>query len=217
MRIVGAALSMVLVLSAASFAAGPAMFHGERNYAPVPVGPTASPADITGVLFARSFTLDQPYTFTWRRDEPEVHGGWLLVVGVTPSLAVQKDSWNPVLYVGRYPAEIAATDPDAGRFVVIVPGDVDLARDPVYFGSVELPCEVTAARGAEEMQAALEAGFRPMTPEALRLAEAAGGGAIQAPDAHALYAGAVADAIDAYAPAARGVAEALRMPVLGTH
>jgi len=214
MKILSLSVLVVLALSTAAMAAQPTMVHGEPNYAPIAVGPSARPADVTGVFYARQFTLDRPYKYEWRRDEPSITSGWLLVVGVTPDLARQKNTFNPVLYVGRYPAEIAATDFNLGRMVVIVPGDVDLAHDPVYFGSVELPSEVSPERAGQEMQAAIAAGFRPVAPSTLRLAESASGGSVHLTDGHALYAGPVADAIDAYAPQAHFVAEDLRVPVL---
>jgi hypothetical protein len=212
MKILSLSLLVVLALSTALFVAESAA-EPVHNYPPIEVGPSASPDDVTGVLFVQPFTLDQACTYDWRADQPAMTSGWILAVGVTPELAEQKDTWNPVLYVGRYPADIVATDPQLGRMVVIVPGDVDLAHDPVFFGSLELPDQVTAERAGEEMQAALAAGFQPMTAEALRLASAE---SVQVADAWHLYAGPVADAIDSWAPAARGIAESFRVPLVSS-
>jgi hypothetical protein len=171
---------------------------------------------VSGVLAAKPFTLKTPYVYLWREDQPAITSGWVLVVGVTPDLAVQRDDFNPVLYVGRYPAEIAATDSKLGRMVVIVPGDVDLARDPIFFGSTELPSEVSAERAGLEMSAAIRAGFGPVRPEMLGLALQAGGESIAVGDNYELYAGPVADAIEEYAPAQIDRAEMYRVPRLGT-
>lgn len=215
MKILSLSLLVVLAFAAAT-AAAPAVEQNEHNYAPIAVGPSAEPDDVAGVAYARPFTLEQPYGYTWRADQPAITSGWLLVVDVTPELTVQRDLWNPVLYVGRYPAEIAGSDPEQGRLVVIVPGDVDLARDPVFFGSVELPGEVSAERAQEELAAAVAAGFRPLTPEALRRARAAGGDTVPLSDGYSLFAGTVADVIDAYAEADHGRAQGYRAPRVGT-
>jgi hypothetical protein len=214
MKILSMSLIVVLAMSTAALAAGPAVEQNEPNYEPIPVGPSAEPSDVIGVLYAQSFTLDEPYTYTWREDQPAITSGWVLVVEVTRELTWLKDTWNPVLYVGRYPAEIAGFDTELGRFVVIVPGDVDLARDPIFFGSVELPGEVSPERAEQEMQAALAAGFRPMTAEARRLLEAAGGDSVRLSEPYYLFAGPVADAIEAFAPADQGRAEGYRAPLL---
>lgn len=215
MKHLGLTMVLVAALAGAAWAAGP-VERNEPNYAPIAVGPSASPSDVEGISYAKAFTLDRPYAYTWRADAPAITTGWVLVVDVTPALSVQKDTWNPVLYVGRYPAEIAGVDPEQGRMVVIVPGEVDLSRDAVFFGSVELPGQVTPERAGEELAAAVAAGFGPVSAETLRRARAAGGETAALADAHALYAGPVAEAIETWAEADRGRAQGYRVPLVGT-
>jgi hypothetical protein len=168
------------------------------------------------VLFARPFTLETPYAYTWTAEQTSITSGYVLVVEVEPELARVKSTWNPVLYAGRYPAEITSSDPETGRVVVIVPGDLDLSRDPVFFGSVELPDRVTAERGRQELAAARAVGYAPLTAEALRLALQAGGERATLRDAGYLYGGPVADAIERYVPSQASVADGYRVPRVET-
>jgi hypothetical protein len=204
---------LLLALAPATLAAGPEVEYG---YEPVPVGTSAPPTSVRSLLFARPFTLTTPYTYEWTAEKAKITSGYMLVIEVDPEYAVILDAWYPILYVGRYPAEIVDNDEAAGRMIVVVPGDVDLTQDPIFFGSVELPERITAERGRQEMAAAQAAGFRPMTAELVRMALQAGGERAMLSDSHALYSGPLADMIDHYVPAHDERAAGMRVPRLGT-
>jgi hypothetical protein len=162
------------------------------------------------LLYARPFSLDVPYSYTWTHEKAEITSGYLLVVEVEPEFARPRDTWMPVLYVGWRPAEVTNVDLEKGRMVVIVPGDVDLTQEPIFFGSVELPEKVTSERGREEMAAALALGIHPIPSKELAAALEIGGERLSVRDAKRLYF-TVADLIDQYAPSDHSRAESYRV------
>jgi hypothetical protein len=179
----------------------------------VPVVPTDHGDSVRGLVYARPFTLEQPYSYAYSKEQPRIQSGYILVLNVDPELAQPRNAWTPVIYVGRYPAEITNLRVESGRLVVLVPGEVDLAKDPAYFGSVELPERVDAARGAEELAAALKIGIRPFSSDVIASALAAGGPALRAVGINDVYR-AVAGVLTTYVPEDRDRAEQyLKIPI----
>ena len=162
------------------------------------------------LLYARPFTLEVPYVYAWTNEKLEITSGYLLVIEVEPQFTRPRQTWMPVLYVGQRPAEVTNVDIEKGRMVVIVPGDVNLAQEPIFFGSVELPEKITSERGKLEMDAALALGIRPIPPKELAAALTRGGESLRVHDGKLLYF-AVADLIDEYAPADHDRAESYRV------
>ncbi len=132
---------------------------------PLPVTPTG---DIE-VLYARPFTLDVPFTHTWRAEQPVFSAGMVLVLAVDPDLVYPRQTAEPILYVGDQTAERVNLGHESGRVVAIVPAAVDaagavaldLADAPVFFGAAGLPEQVDAARAAAELAAARQRGLLP--------------------------------------------------------
>ncbi len=178
-----------------------------------PVEPTDSGDAVRGLLYARPFAVDKPFTYSWTAERAEIQAGYILVVAVDPEFAKPRQVDMPVLYVGRAPAWLTNVGYESGHVVVIVPATVDLTSEPIFFGSLELPERVDAARGAQEMAAALALGIRPVTAEMLSAARAAGGETLREPDIEGVFL-TVADLIDAFAADESEVAESYRLPRL---
>ncbi len=116
-----------------------------------------TPAPVRGVLYARPFTLDAPFRYDWSAEHPEVSSGLVLVLEADPALLRPRETQEPVLFVGALPAQRVTRAFESGRVVVLVPGPVDLASDPVWFGTPGLPEQVDATTARAERGLALEA------------------------------------------------------------
>lgn len=125
---------------------------------------------VRAVLAAQSFTLAAPYAYEWSADHRSVATGTLLQLDVDPAWLRPRDASQPVLYVGDTPAERIGGDWRAGRVVVLVPGDVDPATEPIYFGGHELPERVAREDGRATLAIARARGFspRPIPPAGAR-------------------------------------------------
>lgn len=126
------------------------------------------PAPVARVLYARPFTLDAPFAYAWSAERQPVTQGWMLVLEAEPELLRPRETQEPVLFVGGIPAARVSRAWTSGRVVAFVPGPIDLADAPVFFGSAALlPEEVGAAAGAAERGEALARGIRPLGRAAL--------------------------------------------------
>ena len=183
---------------------------------PTPQPPAQAPARdgaVKGLLFAEPFRLAQPYAHTWRLESPQVHSGWLLVLEVEREVAVRRELAEPVLYVGDQTAERVNAGDIAGRLVVIVPGDLDPAADPAWFGAPELPERVDAAIVARELAAARAAGVPPLLRAARSRPDALGHAQVEFADRTALERHA-AELVLRWAPEEREQAEGLLAPLV---
>ena len=142
----------------------------------------ATPTPIWDLVYARPFTLEQPYHHAWRAERPLVDQGWLLVLSADPSLLVPRETAEPVLYVGDQTAERFNKGHLDGALVVIVPAEraadglplLELVGTPVWFGTPELPESVDAAAVAREAERAARAGIQPLSATSVARARAAG-------------------------------------------
>jgi hypothetical protein len=130
---------------------------------PLPVTPVGG----LDVLYARPFTVDVPFTHTWRAEQTQYSGGIVAVLAVDPDLVVARQTAEPILYVGSQTAERVNLGDESGRLVVIVPApldaagnvQLDLAAAPIFFGAPGLPEQVDAAKIQVELEAALARGL----------------------------------------------------------
>ncbi len=135
------------------------------------------PAPVRGVIYARAFTLENGFRYEWSADRPEVREGTILVIEADPALLRPRETGEPVLYVGPYVAARVSRAFEGGRLVAFVPGVVDLAVDPVWFGTPGLPEQVDAATVRAERALANAAGIRALDAGSAARAAARGGDA----------------------------------------
>jgi hypothetical protein len=202
----------ISALAAALLVGGAAAWVGSRTPAP-PQTPPAGEGAVKGLLFAEPFRLAAPYAHTWRAEQPLVDAGWLLVLEVDRDVVVRRQTAEPVLYVGSQTAERVNVGDLAGRLVVIVPGELDPAAAPAWFGTPELPEQVDAATVARELAAARTALVPPLARASLTRADALGHAQIALADRTALerYA---AELVLRWAPEERAQAEGLLAPLV---
>ncbi len=129
--------------------------------------PRALPSGSIEILAAQLFVVDEPFVHEWRAEKPLVSAGYLLALKVDPDLARPRQTYEAVLYVGAQTAERCNAPEEGGVLIVIVPAPLDpdghvaldLATTPIWFGSLELPERVDAARIIQELAIARAAGI----------------------------------------------------------
>jgi hypothetical protein len=164
-----ALLGLVLALLVA---AGVLLGRGlasRQEHARAAAPPGTLPSGAIEILDARPFAVDEPFVHEWRAEKPLMSAGYLLALQVDPDLARPRQTYEPVLYVGEQTAERCNAPETGGVLIVIVPAPLDdsgrvaldLDTAPIWFGSLELPERVDAARIARELAAARAAGIGP--------------------------------------------------------
>lgn len=138
----------------------------DRKLVPLPADPSAAHIEI---LQALPFQLDEPYTDWWRKEQPEVRSGMILVLRTDPDLIRTRQTAEPVLFVGEETAERCNDGGDSGNLVALVPAPVDAAGQveldlrttPIWFGRRDLPERIDAAAISAELSIALAHGVGP--------------------------------------------------------
>jgi len=173
----------------------------------------STPAAVDGLVYARTVTLESGFTYVWNAEKPTVTTATLLVLRVDPDLVFPRQVAEPVLYVGDHTAQRINAGHQSGHVVALVPGEVDLATAPIWFGTPDLPERVDAATVKAERSLAAQAGIAPFTREQVAAATAKGGAALNASDMEALLRTEVAELILEHTPQEAHLAEAFRVPV----
>ena len=176
---------------------------GER---PLP----STPAAIKDILFVRPFTLQTPYRNEWSKERAMVSAGVLVVLEVDPALVVPRNSLEPVLYAGDVVVQRLNHGDRSGRVIGIIPGNIDLATAPIWFGSPQLPDRVNEAVVRSERARAEKAGVRPLG--AAKIAGIQRQPVATATDLAALLRDVAAPLVDQYSPQEKQLADSWRLP-----
>jgi hypothetical protein len=174
----------------------------------------ATPAPVEQIVYARPFTLEEGYKFTWSQEQPNVTSGVLLVLKVDQALVYPRQEPMPVLYAGDRTAERINQGHKCGYAIALVPGEVDLAKAPIWFGTPALPEKIDAAAATTERSLADQAGIKPFPDEAVKAALAKGGEPLSTANRTTLLRDEVASLILEYCPDEKYLADAFRVPVL---
>jgi len=166
------AVTAILTLAAALAEAAP----------PLP----ETPAPVQALVSARPFVLDEDLRISWYRGLEATRHGYLLVIAVDPELVYPRQSAEPVLYVEGRMAPRANVGYLSGHVVAFVPGELDLEKARVWFGTPELPERVGSETGRLELERAQAAGVRPIGADAARRALERGGPLLELRDFAAL-------------------------------
>jgi hypothetical protein len=132
----------------------------QSNAPSAQVATPATPAAVKGILALRRFTLATPYQYTWSSERRMVSTGTLVVLEVDPAYVIPRDTLQPVLFAGNVAIHRLNQGDKSGRVIGIVPGDVDLATVPIWFGTPQLPERLTPALIDSERALAAKAGVR---------------------------------------------------------
>ena len=172
----------------------------------------ATPAAVDGIVYARKFSLEKGYQFNWCKETPIVRSGYLLVLKVNPDLVYPRQRAEPVLYVGSQTAQRINHGYESGHVIAIVPGNPDLEKALIWFGTPDLPERVDDAKIKAEHALAEKAGIKPLSAEKIREALAKGGKRLEVADLAALLRDQVADLVLEYSPQEKQLADAFRTP-----
>lgn len=203
-------LRSVLLIVSLSFSSAALSADAPATDIPPSVRNLVTPAAALDVVHIRPFTLDQGYTFDWRQERPLLKSGTLLVLKVNPGLVYPRDAAMPVLYVGAQTAQRLNHGHESGYVVAIVPGDVDLSRDLVWFGAPDLPEWANAQSIAAENAKARAAGIKPFDASRVRSVTA---DRLSTKDLASLLGEQIAPLVLTYSPQEHALAQTWRLPV----
>ena len=173
-----------------------------------------TPAAVEDLVYARQFTLEEGFKYFWCKERPNVTTGTLLVLKVDKALVVPRAIAMPVLYVGDKPAQRVNAGHKSGHVVAIVPGEADLTKVAMWFGTPGLPEQIDSATAQSERALAEEAGIGPFPEKKVEAALAKGGEPIKTTDMSALLRDQVAELILEYSPDEKHLADGFRVPVV---
>jgi hypothetical protein len=178
--------------------------------APPDIRKLITPAAVSDVVSISPFTLEEGYRYNWRQERPFIKSGLLVVFKVNPDYVYPRNAAEPVLYAGNQTVQRLNQGNESGYVVAIIPGAVDLAREPVWFGTPELPEVVNAQTIEMERAKAEKAGIKPFDAEQI---ENVTGDRISASDLAALLREQVAELLVKFSPQEKALAETWRLPV----
>jgi hypothetical protein len=188
------------------------LLMGAVAWAELPSVP-ATPHAVDGLVYAQPFTLNNGFTYYWNKERPTVTQGTLLVIQVDPALVHPRQTAEPVLYVGDSTAQRINVGHKSGHVIALVPGEVDLTKAPIWFGTPDLPERIDGNMVQAERKLAEAAGIAPFPADVVRRALARGD-ATNAADMTELLRDEVAPLIERYSPQERELAEGFRVPVV---
>ena len=169
----------------------------------------ATPAPVKNILFAQPFTLETPFINTFSKDRARVSNGVLIVVEVDPALVIPRNTLEPVLYAGNVTVQRLNQGEQSGRVIGIVPGTINLATAPIWFGTPALPERVTENTVQYERGLAERAGVRAFPSTQLSSIQRP---LIVAKDLATLLRTVAANLVDQYSPQEKELADSWRLP-----
>jgi len=169
----------------------------------------ATPAPVKSILFAQPFTLETPFINTFSKEREKVSNGVLIVLEVDPALVVPRNTLEPVLYAGNVTVQRLNQGEQSGRVIGIVPGTINLATAPIWFGTPALPERVTQSTVQYERGLAERAGVRAFPPAQLSSIQRP---VVAAKDLATLLRTVAADLVDQYSPQEKQLADSWRLP-----
>lgn len=177
---------------------------------PPDINKIVTPAPVTDIAYVSPFSLAEGYRYDWRQERPFIDTGTLVVLKVNPDLVYPRNAAELVLYAGDQTVQRLNDGHESGYVIAIIPGDIDLAREPVWFGKPALPERVTADTIKTERTMADRAGIRPFDAEKIQSVTQK---PLKASDLAALLRDYVAELVLKYSPQEKALAETWRLPV----
>ncbi len=173
----------------------------------------ATPSAVIDIVEIQPFRLKAGYRYDWLQSRPLVSAGLLVVLRVDPKYVLPRDTAEPVLYAGDRTVQRLNQGHRSGHVIGIIPGEVNLASAPIWFGRPQLPERVTPAIAKEERALADKAGIKLLSPDKIKGARRE---AIVVDDLAALLRGRAADLVLKYSPDEKELTETWRLPTTGS-
>ncbi len=169
-----------------------------------------TPAKVNELVLARPFTLAKGYKHNWSKDRPIVTSGTLVVLKVDPALVFPRNSLQPVLYAGNTTVQRLNHGHESGHVIAIIPGEIDLTKALIWFGSPELPERITAQMIRSERARAEEAKIQPFAEKKV---EDVTQERLKTSDLSSLLRDHIANLVLEFSPQEKELAEKWRLPV----
>ncbi len=117
------------------------------------------PRSVIDIERIQPFRLEKSFKYDWRRDRPDVRSGLLVVFKVDPDLVTPRNALEPVLYAGNQTVQRLNHGHESGFVIGIIPQQIDLSKEPVWFGTPALPERIDAKTIARERTKAERSGI----------------------------------------------------------
>ena len=134
-----------------------------------------TPAPVLRLVAARPFLAREPIGYSWDRSQQPSLRGWLLVVQADPGLVAVRQLAEPNLIAGDHLAVRAGRASRDGMALYLLPADVDLAAEPLFFGEPKLPESLSADDVQQQADLAREKHLPALSADDIATALAAGG------------------------------------------
>lgn len=170
------------------------------------------PRSVITIEHIQPFELEQSYDYGWRRDQSAVRSGLLVVLRVDPDLVTPRNELEPVLYAGNHTVQRLNSGHESGFVLGIIPEQINLSEEPVWFGAPDLPERIDANVIASERRSADRSGIVPLAAAEIQIRTQA---LVVVPDLNALLRNQAADLLLAFSPQEKRLADAWRLPVTG--
>lgn len=108
------------------------------------------PQPVIDVVRIQPFRLRQSFQYDWRRERPDVQSGLLVVFKVDPDLVMPRNMLEPVLYAGNQTVQRLNHGNESGFVIGIIPEQIDLSQEPIWFGTPALPERIDSEMIAAE-------------------------------------------------------------------
>lgn len=168
-----------------------------------------TPAAVDEVILSQPFDLDNGFIYHWRKNPYLVRSGTLVVVRVDSALVYPRNALEPILYAGDHTAQRLNQGIESGYMVALIPGDIDLSRDPIWFGRPGLPERVDADTIRRERALAEKAQIPLLTAQK---ANSVTRERVHAADFASLLRDKIAELVLRYAPQEKALVESWRLP-----
>ncbi len=135
------------------------IMSGCKSTDPTTPTPDYKPQTVIDIERIQPFRLEQSFKYDWRLDHPEVRSGLLVVIKVGPDLVTPRNSLEPVLYAGNQTVQRLNHGHESGFVIGIIPEQIDLSKEPIWFGTPALPERIDAEMIARERAKAERSGI----------------------------------------------------------
>lgn len=170
------------------------------------------PQAVIDIERIQPFRLEKSFKYDWRRERPDVRFGLLVVLKVDPDLVMPKNLLEPVLYAGNQTVQRLNHGHESGFVIGIIPQEIDLSQDPVWFGAPNLPERIDAKMIAKERSKAERSGISALKSTDIQSRTR---NMVVASDLTTLLREQAADLLLEFSPQEKQLADAWRLPVSG--
>ena len=134
----------------------------------------------------------------------------MVVIKVDPQLVIPRNALEPVLYAGNQTVQRLNHGHESGFVIGIIPEQIDLSEEPIWFGTPALPERIDAEIIAKERASAERSGISALTSIDIQSRTQA---SVVASDLTALLRDQAADLLLEFSPQEQRLADSWRLSV----